>query len=122
MHIFVHLLINAVLNVINTGQNSNIKSFRSCNHAEIDALRAYFNIKHIKKEKKINFIVIRINKNGKLCESSPCVDCCLKLKSHININNIFYSTKDEKIIKIKFNKYCRDVSHVSKGNLFRNKK
>jgi hypothetical protein len=107
---------------INIGQNSTITDLRICNHAEIDALRKYFNNKKTNKfSKKINLTVIRISKTGKLCDSRPCLDCCLKLQKHVNVKNIFYSTNDQTIIKIKFNKYCRDVSHISKGNIYRKK-
>ena len=119
---YAHICVIIDKGVKNIGQNSTVSTnSRTCNHAEIDALRKYYNMrKNTKFTKKINLTVIRITKNGKLCSSNPCIQCCKKLQKHVNIDNIFYSTNDENIVKIKFNKYCRSVSHVSKGDIYKN--
>ena len=47
-------------------------------------------------------IVIRVSRTGKLGESRPCFHCLEKLeKSDVNIQNVYYSTKEGVIEKEK---------------------
>ena len=55
------------------------------------------------KNKKFNILVIRVNKNGDLCNSKPCMNCIKHMKK-LGINKIYYSTDDNDIMceKIKY--------------------
>jgi hypothetical protein len=66
----------------------------------------WINLNKIKKNRKINMIVIRVNNNGDLLESYPCSQCITNLdilckQYNINLNWIYYSSKDS-IHKLKF--------------------
>jgi hypothetical protein len=93
-------------------------------HAEIDAvqkIRYYMKCKIIKRN-KMDLIVLRLNKYGKLCQSAPCYHCtCFlnskKTKQLVKINKIYYSNQNETITAINFNdwvKYQNCNKHVSK--------
>jgi len=95
--------------------NVNIKT-----HAEIDALEKIKNMIRCKKIKKttMNLFVIRINKEGKLCNSAPCYHCTNTLlkEKDIKINKLYYSTANECISCIKFNDWIQnDEIHISSG-------
>ena len=51
------------------------------------------------KEKRKNYdiLVIRINREGKLCNSRPCNQCIITLKN-IGVKKVYYSNDDGKII------------------------
>jgi hypothetical protein len=89
-------------------------------HAEIDALKkieSMIKCKKIKK-KKMNLIVLRINKSGLLCESAPCYHCTIELQKNQNIiiDKLFFSRADGTITCIKFSDWVvKDNYHVSKG-------
>ena len=70
------------------------------------------------KKSKMDLVVIRINKSGKLCESAPCYHCTKELSqdSVININKLYYSRADGTITCVKFSDWLEyGTSHVSKG-------
>jgi tRNA(Arg) A34 adenosine deaminase TadA len=85
-------------------------------HAEVNAIIKYFgksfyfyknNVffpEEYKKKKKIDLVVIRINKNGDLCNARPCYKC-LNLMKLVNINKVYYSISSEKII-------CENVKNM----------
>jgi deoxycytidylate deaminase len=74
-------------------------------HAEANAILNYFGknlqfdniknqwciLKNNKKIKKINLIVIRITKNGKLSNARPCINC-LKMMKNIGIKKVYYTS------------------------------
>jgi hypothetical protein len=78
-------------------------------HAEMDAVlkMKYFVKNKIIKKNKMDLIVLRLNREGKLCLSAPCYHCTCFLDSKktrklIKINRIFYSNQYETITSIKF--------------------
>ena len=108
------------------GENSERYRFNNIKikmHAEIDALNNLHYLIHSGKMKKINIkkmdlIVIRVTKTGKLGESAPCYHCTNELNknSKIKINNLYYSKNDGTIKCIKFDEWYKNgTSHVSKG-------
>ena len=91
------------------GYNSDQHRFKNMNmryHAEISALNKLYNIYRNRKikHKKLNLIVIRINRIGELCESMPCFKCVKELERRAKhmIDHIYYSRADRSISKIKF--------------------
>jgi len=89
-------------------------------HAEMDALnklKIMIRLKKIKKA-KMDLIVIRINKNGNLCESAPCFHCTQQLLNNdlVIIDKLYYSTIYGNIICIKFDDWVKyGKHHISKG-------
>lgn len=47
----------------------------------------------LKKPKKLNILVVRINANGLLVNARPCYQCTLMMKS-IGINKVYYSIEN----------------------------
>jgi len=94
-------------------------------HAENDAIHRLKPRKH-KKKKKINMLIIRTTKLGKLGSSQPCYHCTLQLMDLIpslgyKLNYIIYTNKDETMTKIKFNKFIQSEEfHIS--GFYRKKK
>ncbi len=75
-------------------------------------------IKKIKIKSKMNLIVIRVNKNGNLCESAPCFHCTKELNQNniIAINKLFFSRADGTITCVKFSDWVKNgPTHISKG-------
>jgi hypothetical protein len=100
------------------GINTNRKRFNNNKiavHAEIDALQK---LEKLNKKPKMDLIVLRVNKNGKLCESAPCRHCTIELSKNniVNINNLYFSRSDGSITCIKFSDWLKkEDHHVSKG-------
>ena len=68
----------------------------------------------------LNLVVIRVNNQGLLCESKPCMHCLRFLDKNIKskgykIKNIIYSTRDSRIVKKKFKFLLNNTSHISRG-------
>jgi len=89
-------------------------------HAEMDALKKLFIMKKMRRVKKtkMDLVVIRINKNGKLCESAPCYHCTQELLKNnlIVIDKLYYSTIYGNIVCIKFDDWItHGLPHISKG-------
>lgn len=77
-------------------------------HAEIDALQKLKNFYSRTKQRhsmKMNLLVVRISKTGKLNNACPCHHCMLQLirANFVNIKNLYYSTSDGVIVCKKFN-------------------
>lgn len=96
-------------------------------HAEMSGLTKV--MKSIKckkiKNKKMNLIVLRINKSGELCESAPCYHCTKILAENksITINNLYFSRNDKTITCVKFNDWSKSgLSTMSKGWKYLNRK
>jgi cytidine deaminase len=71
-------------------------------HAEVDVIIKLLKWKN--SPKQIDILVIRLSKTGKLGNSKPCFHCLKFMKKHNNrINNIYYSSSDNLIIKEKLN-------------------
>jgi hypothetical protein len=105
-------------NHLTIGINTNRKRFNNNKiavHAEIDALQK---LEKTNKKHKMDLIVLRVNKNGKLCESAPCRHCTIELSKNtlVNINKLYFSRSDGSITCIKFSEWLKkEDHHVSKG-------
>jgi cytidine deaminase len=105
------------INILSKGVNYIIGNQKSI-HAENDAI---FRLKprKNKKMKKINLIVIRTSKIGKLGSSQPCYHCVQNMIMDLpllgyKLNNIYYSNNDESITCVKFNKFIqKNQFHIS---------
>jgi hypothetical protein len=76
-------------------------------HAEAHALSKLDKIntfrRNVKKHNKIDLLVVRMSKTGKIGYSRPCKDCLDKMSlSRYNINNIYYTANDGLIKMEKF--------------------
>jgi cytidine deaminase len=89
-------------------------------HAERNAIYKLNKIKYRNNIKRINLIVIRINRNGILGESRPCEDCLKMLQiSGFIIKHIYYSTKNGTIIRETFsNMLYNSKTRRSKGSIY----
>ena len=88
-------------------------------HAENDVMRKLpVNKKRL--VKKINMIVIQINKDGELRNSKPCVDCIARMKKimikkNYEIKYVYFSNNNGIITKMTFDALEKDeIFHVSK--------
>ena len=105
------------------GENSERVRFgnnRLSTHAEMDALKKLDNLIRVKrcKKQKMDLVVIRVNKSGKLCESAPCFHCTKELQNSkvVTINKLYFSRWDGTITCIKFSEWIKNEKfHVSKG-------
>lgn len=97
-------------------------------HAEMDALKKTNNLikcNKIKKGKRMSLIILRVNRNNKLCCSAPCLHCTMQLSKSksIVIDKIYFSTDSENIVCIKFNDWkLNPSSHITNGWRLLNKK
>ena len=111
------------------GENSTREARNGCCytlHAEMDAIRKLPPIIKKAKRKRIILIVIRINRFGKLLNSTPCFKCIQHLtrlnnSSGYKIDKIYYSNQEGKIEITKLSELIDcDEKHVSYA--FRQKK
>jgi len=63
--------------------------------------------------KKLEIVVIRVNKNGELFNSNPCNTCLYYMKLYC-IKSVYYSDENGDIIKEKINQI--EVEHHSIGH------
>ena len=89
-------------------------------HAEVNAIENLPTRAYKKKLQKINILVIRTSKNGKIGISKPCAKCLYDLstipqnKGYV-IKDIFYSNNEGLIIKNTLNKLINnDDHHISR--------
>ena len=78
--------------------------------------------KKIRRCKKYNILVVRVNSSGKLCNSRPCNNCIQTMREIGIIDTVFYSDKDGNIVSEKldqmdmihetygFANYCKNVN------------
>lgn len=103
--------------------NKNVRT-----HAEMDALKKTNNLikcNKIKKGKRMSLIILRVNRNNKLCCSAPCLHCTMQLSKSksIIIDKIYFSTDSEDIVCIKFNDWkLKPSEHITSGWRILNKK
>lgn len=94
-------------------------------HAEVNAIVKYFGKSFYfnkdtvyfpdnYKKKKIDLVVIRINKNGDLCNARPCYKC-LNFMKLVNINKVYYSISSDKIIS----ENVKNMISIQSSNLTR---
>jgi hypothetical protein len=92
-------------------------------HAEVHAILNYYgkNLVYDKaikkwilncKSKKLNLIVMRINKNNELCNARPCYNC-LELMKTVKIKKIYYSTGIKNEIVCELVKYMVSIQSSS---------
>ena len=104
------------------GINSNREVWHGCCyglHAEVDA------IKHLKprkgkgrniKKKNINLLVIRVNKNGNLKNSKPCIKCLFHMSNvkYYKIKYVYYSNNEGQLIEEKLSDLLSsEEKHIS---------
>lgn len=90
------------------GINSNYNG-----HAEQVAVKnAYSNIRN--KRKKLNIIVIRVNKKGELTLSRPCTRCIINLRETEAIDKVFYSNVNGDIVMEKLSEM--ELLHYSRAD------
>lgn len=70
-------------------------------HAETNCLYSMESIlyKQRKCKKKLQLLVVRVDKNGNLLQSMPCSHCCLHLKKQ-NVETIYFSCSNSLLCKI----------------------
>ena len=113
------------------GENSDRCRFNNSKikmHAEIDALKHLtYLIKSGKIKKstnsKMDMVVLRVSKSGKLGESAPCFHCTdeIRKNSLVRINNLYFSNNDGTISCMKFNTWIESgTNHISKGWKWKN--
>jgi|TARA_B100001093_G_C26487632_1_gene867616 cytidine deaminase len=77
----------------------NIDGKYSSLHAEVDAVNK---LKKSEKNKRVNMIVFRVNKQGDICMSKPCINCMKVIKKELKRKNykcpiIYYTEQDGSI-------------------------
>jgi hypothetical protein len=105
------------------GENSSRSRFgnsRLSTHAEMNALEKFNNLIRVKrcKTQKMDLVVIRINKNGNLCDSMPCFHCTMELMNSktLTLDKLYFSRFDGSITCIKFTEWIKNEKfHISKG-------
>jgi hypothetical protein len=115
----------ALFNVLSYGEN-HYKAHCNGNeassiHAEQDAVRKlprpHKKLRHLK---KLDIMVVRVNRNGSLGNSKPCVHCLYTLSQLLPekgycISRVYYSTHEGEIVDTKLNTLLREDSpHVTK--------
>jgi deoxycytidylate deaminase len=81
-------------------------------HAEMSIFK---NIKPLRRMKKLDVYVVRINAKGELNNSKPCSNCLNNLKK-LNIGKIYYSDENGNIVCERANNMFTD--YVSSGYKF----
>lgn len=95
-------------------------------HAEHDAITR-LPVRKSRKLKRINILVIKTSKTGKLGNSKPCYNCIMHMlnlapKYGYKINYVYYSNDNGDIEKIKLSElYSRGDFHYSAYYKFKNK-
>lgn len=113
---------STVKNVI-IGENSFRELYDGCcygRHAEMDVIKKLFRLNKIKTKRDITLIVIRIDKEGNLCNSHPCKKCTefmtnISNQRKHNIKDIYYSNNEGNIVYTRLSK-LEDINnkHISK--------
>ena len=87
-------------------------------HSEIAVFYKWIQLNY--KYRRVNLTVIRVNNDGKLMMSKPCVNCIIRLQKlckqyNIHINYIYYSNNTNSISREKFYRLINDnINHVSR--------
>jgi tRNA(Arg) A34 adenosine deaminase TadA len=72
-------------------ENTDGKPF--ANHSEMNAISNYLAKNKPNTLTRCTLVIIRINRQGEICDSKPCSECIKYLK-HYHIKKIFYSGKN----------------------------
>ena len=121
---FTGNIYNGKVQILSFGENkynpsTNINSVKSSVHAEQNAINK---LPYIRKQIKINMIVLRFTKKNTLSMSKPCNKCIYYMNSIFPkkgyiIKDIYYSTGDNKIIKTNLTNLCKEVdTHSNSSN------
>lgn len=117
------LAITAPFSLVNYGENHYKRfdmEFMSSIHAEINAMNKLPYLPRHKRPKKVDLLVIRVNKGGSMGNSKPCIHCILQLKRYLpikgyHLDTIYYTTTDGIIKGEKFNDLLHEENpHFSK--------
>ncbi len=52
---------------------------------------------NVKNQKKCDLLVIRVNNNGELCNSRPCINC-LKMMKDVKIKRVYYINNNKELV------------------------
>lgn len=89
-------------------------------HAEAYAIKKITRKRNL--PKSLDIVVIRCSKTGVIGESRPCFHCIRMMQhSHINIKNVYYSTKTGTIKKELLSEMQHSNAHISSGMKFKAK-
>ena len=90
-------------------------------HAEIAAIervQKYINKKN-NRQQKMDLVVLRVNRQGELCNSAPCIHCTRAIcdaNAYLQINHLYYSTESQTLIKIRFRDWVQqNPGHISRA-------
>jgi cytidine deaminase len=100
-----------------SGKNE-YKTFKSNNtncHAEVNLLNS---ISKFINNKKIDILVVRLNKSGRISNSKPCLHCLVHMKKYYNnnIRYVYFSNQSGYICRKSIQQLLNDDIHISKGN------
>lgn len=88
---------NITVSSIHAETNTIINYFGKSFYFDKEGNLIYNSNELLKKRRKINIFVIRINKNGDICNARPCNDC-LNIMKCVGIRKVFYSVSKDNII------------------------
>ena len=115
--------ITAPFSLVNYGENyykQDDTPFMSSIHAESNAMSKLPYLPRHKRPKKVDLLVIRVNKGGSMGNSKPCIHCILTLKRYLplkgyHLDTIHYTTTNGCIISAKFSELMNEENpHMSK--------
>lgn len=90
------------------------------NHAEDLLIRKFLNSKKSKtinlQTKKLNLVVVKFTRSGKIGSAIPCRECGKEINKHKFIRFIYYSNDCGEIVKEQAYCYCCDI--ISPGRLW----
>lgn len=109
-------IIGAFLKVQSYGENHyDAKTVFPTVHAEYDAMKKL--PKRRGKLKRIDLLVIRVNRGGTVGNSKPCEQCIKRLsmlpKFGYNLDTVYYSNVNE-LVRVKFSQLLESEKHVTK--------
>lgn len=109
-------------NILSYGENHydcNPKRDNSI-HAEQDAVRKLPRHKRINRFKKLDILVIRVNRSGSLGNSKPCLQCLQTLAENLpekgyTLSKVYYSNDMGEILETKLQTLLtEDTPHITK--------
>lgn len=112
----------APLNVITYGENYykvGHDTYESV-HAEDSAMRKLASHGTQKRKRKVDLLVMRINKSGSYGNSKPCLHCILQLSQILprkgyTLSKVYYTTDKGEMVSTRFQHLLQDEDqHVSK--------
>lgn len=89
-------------------------------HAEVNAMKKLPYLPRHKRPKKVDLLVIRVNKGGSMGNSKPCLHCLQQMKKNLplkgyTLDTIYYTTHNGVIKEQKFTELLHEEDpHISK--------